>query len=130
MNTAIETSVKDDGPPRSRGAEGSDEVARERSCCVPIKGTESKPREMCPMAGMCAGMMKPGAWSRWLSLVPGALLVAGGLLVILVPEILAWLLGGAAMFIGLMFLMMAHWMRRFANRLASHGTDARVEPAP
>lgn len=78
-------------------------------------GVTLKPMEMCPMAAMCQGMMgTKGGGISWLVLVPGAALVVGGVLIILVPQILVWLVGLTSIVLGGMFLLIARGSRKFA----------------
>ena len=111
MNTTLGTPRKGTGRQGSKADEGAESGAHGISCCEEGPGSEPRLMAMCPIAGICSGMMNRGAWSGWLTLLPGALLIAVGLVVILVPQALAWLVGGTAIFMGLMFFMMAHWMR-------------------
>ena len=120
MSTTTKTSVRESRLSESNQPEPAAGAARASSCCDESMGPGFEPRGMCPMAGMCAGMMKPGASSGWLLLLPGALLVAVGLLVILVPKVIVWLLGGGAIFMGVMLLFMASRMRAFMVGLEEH----------
>lgn len=75
----------------------------------------SRPRPtamaMCPMAGMCKGMMeKPG--SALLLMLPGAVLIVVGVLIFLEPRILVWLIGAGCVLFGIMLFMMANFIRR------------------
>lgn len=55
--------------------------------------------ELCPMASMCKGMAeKPGV--ALLLIIPGFLLVVG-VLIVIEPRILVWLLAGSLIAIGL-----------------------------
>ena len=115
--------------------EACDELSSdEQACCspsgMPGAGAGSRSMGMCPMSGMCEGMMKQGAWNGWLLLLPGMFLVAGGLLVIFVPKVLAWSVGGAAIFMGVVFLLMAGRMRKLMAGMRRRITDAgRMERA-
>lgn len=67
--------------------------------------------EMCPMASMCKGMMgKPG--SEFLPMIPGVLLIIGGLLILLEPRVLAWLMANASILIGILLLILANFLRK------------------
>ena len=56
--------------------------------------TEKTPMPTCPMAGTCKGMMeKPGS-SFWM-IIPGLIFVVLGVIIILYPQILAWLVATA-----------------------------------
>ncbi len=66
---------------------------------------------MCPMARMCGRMMeKPHSGS--LLMLPGALLIALGVLIFLEPRIVVWLVGTVAVLMGIMFFMMARFIGR------------------
>ena len=78
--------------------------------------TETGPMPMCPMAKMCKGMMdKPG--SRLWMLVPGIGFIAIGVLIILYPQILAWLVAIAMIMMGFAMLMMINFMRGFGKHM-------------
>lgn len=128
MNTTLGTPLQDTGRQESKADEDAESEAQGVSCCEEMTGSEPRSMAMCPMAGMCSGMMNRGAWSRWLMLLPGALFIAAGSVVILVPQALAWLVGGTAIFMGLMFFMMANWMRRFAAGTASRLAEPKTGP--
>jgi hypothetical protein len=125
MSSTLGTPLQDAGRQASKADESG---MRGVSCCEEMTGSTSKSMAMCPMAGMCAGMMNRGMWGGWLMALPGALLIAGGLVVLLVPQVLAWLVGGTAIFMGLMFWMMAYWMHRFAAGTAPHPAEPKMEP--
>lgn len=74
---------------------------------------------MCPMAKMCMGMTEkrvPG----FLLMLPGILLIMVGVLIVLEPKILVWLIAAAAIFMGLMMLMMAGFIRRWSAQMRTH----------
>lgn len=76
-----------------------------------MKGQAEK--EMCPMATMCKGMMgKPRA--GYLLMVPGAVLILGGILILIEPRILFWLMAGASILIGIVMLFFANFIRKMA----------------
>jgi hypothetical protein len=80
------------------------------------QGTDAT--EMCPMGSMCKGMMeKPG--SGFLLMIPGILLVLGGVLILVEPRILFWLVGIVLILVGLAVLFFAGFMRRLSARAAS-----------
>ena len=112
MSATREKPLREHSRSEVNGSGGAESFARPTPCCEETVGTESDPIGMCPMAGMCKGMTRNGAWGGWLLLLPGAFLVTFGLLVVLVPEVLAWLLGGLAIFMGFLFLVMGNRIRR------------------
>ena len=70
------------------------------------------PMAMCPMAKMCGRMMEQPP-SGTILMLPGALLIALGVLMFLEPRIVVWLVATVAILMGLLFFMMA----RFVGRL-------------
>lgn len=112
MSATREKPLREHGRSEVNGSGDTESFARATACCEETLGPESDPMGGCPMVGMCKGMTRNGAWSGWLLLLPGAFLVAFGLLVVLVPEVLAWLLGSLAILMGFLFLVMGSRMRR------------------
>jgi hypothetical protein len=77
--------------------------------------------EMCPMASMCKGMMAKSG-SGFLLMIPGAALVLGGLLILLEPKVLFWLMAGTSILIGIIMLVLANFIRKMGARLRNvHG---------
>ena len=73
------------------------------------------PLPTCPMAETCKGMMdKP--FSGVALVVPGLLFIALGVLVVIEPRILAWIMAAAFVLLGAMMLMMANFVRRVGTR--------------
>ncbi|UCH72627.1 MAG: hypothetical protein JSU82_09525 [Rhodospirillales bacterium] len=70
---------------------------------------------MCPMAEMCRGMMRRPL-SNVTLMIPGIVLIALGILIVLEPRILAWLIAVAFILIGVMSFMMARFVRRMGAR--------------
>ena len=76
------------------------------------------PLPTCPMAETCKGMMdKP--LSGVALVVPGLIFIALGILVVIEPRILAWVMAAAFIFLGAMMLMMASFVRRIGTRYQS-----------
>ena len=75
------------------------------------------PMAMCPMAKMCAGMMKNPS-TGYLAMVAGMLLIIVGAVIFIEPRILVWLASASLVFTGVMFLMTA----RFIRGLRARGT--------
>lgn len=73
---------------------------------------DTRPMAMCPMAGMCEGMMK-NPRSGVYFMLPGVLLIALGLFIFIEPRIVVWLIGALVILMGLMFFMMARFVGRF-----------------
>jgi len=77
-----------------------------------VEGGENM--EMCPMASMCKGMMgKRGA--GYLLMVPGAVLVLVGILILIEPTILYWLMAGTSILIGIIMFVFANFMRKMSK---------------
>ena len=67
----------------------------------------------CPMASMCKGMAdksRPG----FLLMIPGIVLVLAGVLILVEPRILVWLMAGTSIVLGLVALVLANRIRRLA----------------
>ncbi len=76
------------------------------------------PMQMCPMAETCGAMMsKPFSGAAFF--LPGLILIALGILVIIYPLILAWLVAAALVLFGIIMLVMATFIRKIGSRLAS-----------
>ncbi|UCH48838.1 MAG: hypothetical protein JSU95_03265 [Betaproteobacteria bacterium] len=76
------------------------------------------PMQMCPMAETCGAMMsKP--FSRTTLLLPGLIFIALGFLVVIYPLVLVWLVAVAFVFVGIMMLVMATFIRKIGTRLGS-----------
>lgn len=72
-------------------------------------------KEMCPMSVMCKGMMeKPG--SRFLLMIPGAVLVIVGVVILIKPMILFWLIACTSILIGIIMLVFANFINRMGAR--------------
>lgn len=76
------------------------------------------PMAMCPMAKMCMGMTaKPP--SGFMLMLPGALLVVVGVVILIEPNVLVWLMAGTSILVGIVMLVIANLIRRFGARLRS-----------
>ena len=73
------------------------------------------PMPMCPMAETCTGMMKK-PYSGFGLLVPGGLFIGLGILIVIQPRILVWLMAAAFVLLGAMLLMMASFIRKVGTR--------------
>ena len=72
--------------------------------------------EMCPMASMCKGMAeKPG--TGILLMIP----VAGGILILIEPRILVWLMAGASILIWFVMLFFSIFIRKMSIRFSDGG---------
>lgn len=70
--------------------------------------------EMCPMASMCKGMAEKPRFG-FLLVIPGLLVVLGGVLIFIEPRVLVWLVGSASILIGLVMLFFAVFIRKMAH---------------
>lgn len=76
---------------------------------------EPTPMPMCPMAETCKGMMeKP--FSGFKLIVPGLVFIALGVLIVIEPRIVVWIIAAMCVLIGIMMLMMAGFVRRIGTR--------------
>lgn len=80
---------------------------------------QAAPMPMCPMAETCKGMMEkplPGV----VVVIPGNAFIALGVLIVVWPSVLPWLVAAACILAGGAMLLMANIMR---------GVGARLRPA-
>lgn len=70
--------------------------------------------EMCPMASMCKGMAEKPRFG-FVLMIPGLLLVLGGVLIFIEPRVLVWLVGSASILIGLVLLLFAIFIRKMTH---------------
>ncbi len=79
---------------------------------------EAGPMPMCPMAETCKGMMgKP--ISGLVLIIPGIAFMAVGVLILIWPAILVWLIAAASILTGIVMLMMVNFMRKVSARFKS-----------
>ena len=83
--------------------------------------TQKTPMPMCPMAEMCKGMMNR-PMSSFALIVPGVLLILLGIVVIIEPRILSWLVAAALIVMGGAMLAMAKLMGRVGKRFQDMST--------
>ena len=77
-----------------------------------------KTMAQCPMASMCKGMAeKPH--SRLVLLLPGLLLILVGVIILIEPKILVWLMAAVAIILGILFLMIANFVHRMGQQSGS-----------
>lgn len=80
-------------------------------------GPEHKgPMAMCPMAASCRRMAE-GRFPRFLMPLPGLLFIAFGVLILLVPALLVWLIALACIGMGIMMLIFAGFMSRMGSQM-------------
>lgn len=73
---------------------------------------------MCPMAETCKGMMEKPL-SGFVLIVPALVLIALGVVVVVEPRILVWLVAIALVVMGIAMLVLAKLMRKVAERFGS-----------
>ncbi len=76
------------------------------------------PMQMCPMAETCGAMMSKPFLSTALVL-PGLIFIALGILVVVYPLVLVWLVAAALVLFGIIMLIIATLIRKIGSRLAS-----------
>jgi hypothetical protein len=69
---------------------------------------------MCPMAKACKGMASGGPMSGIVLVIPALLLIGMGVLIIVEPRILAWIIAAFFVFMGIGLLFMATFLRRLS----------------
>ena len=84
---------------------------------------QAAPMPMCPMAETCKGMMEKPL-SGLVMLVPGIAFIALGILIIVWPSVLTWLVAAACFLVGGAMLLMANLMRRIGSRFKVMREDA------
>lgn len=67
--------------------------------------------EMCPMASMCQGMIKK-RHSRLILLLPGLLFILLGIVILIEPKVLVWMIATIVIVLGFLFLMMGNFIHR------------------
>jgi uncharacterized membrane protein len=67
------------------------------------------------MASMCKGMAeKPH--SRLVLILPGLVLILVGVLILVEPKILVWLMAAVTIILGILFLMIANFIHRMGRQ--------------
>jgi Flp pilus assembly protein TadB len=74
-----------------------------------------EPMAMCPMASMCRGLAEKPP-SRLLLMIPGLALILVGLLILLEPKVLVWLMAAVAIMLGVLVLVIANFLHRISGR--------------
>ena len=77
---------------------------------------QAAPLPMCPMAETCRGMMER-PFSGVVIVIPGIAFITLGILIIVWPSILPWLVAAACILAGGGMLLMANFMRGVGARL-------------
>jgi uncharacterized membrane protein HdeD (DUF308 family) len=86
-----------------------------------VTNHSKEPMTMCPMASMCRGMsQKPPSMA--LTMTPGLVLILIGIVVLIEPKVLAWLVVLVTIIMGVFLLMVAAWIHRMTARFRdAHG---------
>ena len=71
--------------------------------------TESIQTPMCPMAQTCKGMMEK-SFSGFMIVIPGIFLILLGVMVLVEPRILVWLVAAVLAMMGIATLMLARFI--------------------
>lgn len=79
---------------------------------------QATPMPMCPMAETCRGMMEK-SHSGLMMMIPGIAFIILGVLIVVWPSILPWLVAAAFILAGGAMLLMANFMRGVGARLRS-----------
>ena len=80
--------------------------------------TETQPSgnmEICPMSSMCKELMGK-RHSRLVLLLPGLVFILLGVIILIEPRVLVWLIASVVILLGVLFLMMGYFIRRMGNR--------------
>jgi hypothetical protein len=75
---------------------------------------------MCPMAKTCKGMMEQPLFGL-VMMIPGMLFLALGVLIVVWPGVLPWLVAAAFILAGGAMLVVANFMRGIGARLGRAG---------
>lgn len=70
--------------------------------------------EMCPMSSMCKGLMRK-RHSRLVLLLPGLVLILLGVIILIEPKVLVWLIAAIVIVLGILFLMMGNFIHRMGH---------------
>jgi hypothetical protein len=114
--SAAELAKPDCCGPMMMCADDEEQVTNGRSVCAEMmnKWTEGEnPMESCPMSALFKKTSGKRGFGL-LAMIPGLLLVLGGVAVILEPQILVWLMAATSMVAGLMLLAGANFFRKLA----------------
>jgi len=77
---------------------------------------QATPMPMCPMAETCKGMMEKPL-SGLVMMIPGIVFIALGVLIIVWPSVLPWLVATASILAGGAMLLIANFMHGIGARL-------------
>jgi len=83
---------------------------------VDMTETTQTPLPTCPMRDACQGMMKKTP-SGVALMLPGLLFIALGVLIVVEPTVLIWVMAVAFVLLGVMMLLMASFIRKISRSL-------------
>ncbi len=75
--------------------------------------------QTCPMGAVCKGMMEKPLSGRWL-MAPGVAFIVLGVLIVIEPWVLPWVIATSCVLAGIMILMMVTLMRRMFHAIPRH----------
>lgn len=76
-----------------------------------------EPMRMCPMAATCQAMMRK-PFTGTAVVIPGLVFIGLGILIVVYPLILVWLVGLALVLFGILMFIIAIFIRKVGARLA------------
>ncbi len=97
-------------------AENEEQVTNGRSVCAEMMNRMNEgenPTDSCPMSAMFNKASGKRGFGL-LAMIPGLFLVLVGVAIILEPQILVWLMAGAAILVGIALLAAANFFRKLA----------------
>ena len=100
-------------------AENKEQVTNGRSVCAEMMNRMNEggnPMDSCPMSAMFNKASGKRGFGL-LAMIPGLFLVLVGVAIILEPQILVWLMAGAAILVGIALLAAANFFRKLAADL-------------
>ena len=106
------------GPMMDR-ADNEEQVTNGRSVCAEMMNKMNEgenPMDSCPMSAMFNKASGKRGFGL-LAMIPGLFLVLVGVAIILEPQILVWLMAGAAILVGIALLAAANFFRKLAADL-------------
>ncbi len=86
---------------------------------VPASRATPTAMAMCPMASMCRGMMQKSFSGVWL-IIPGVLFISFGVLMVIEPRILLWVMAAGFFLFGTVMIVMVSLMRRMFRAVPGH----------
>ena len=116
---AAEFATPDCCGPMMMCAENDEQVTNGRSVCAEMMNKMNEgenPMDSCPMSAMFNKASGKRGFGL-LAMIPGLFLVLVGVAIILEPQILVWLMAGAAILVGIALLAAANFFRKLAADL-------------